>query len=717
MGKAGRLGIMADSEPERFFERRYGLLLVGILVLGLGCRIATYFDLVATDPGFFHPALDSRNFLQWAGRIAAGEFGLDRPFFLNPLYPYFLAPIRLVSGGSELTELAVIRVVQTLLGLLTILTLAAATRRFFDRKVALLAALFAATYPLLTYYEQHVMIVTLAVFLNTLTLWLLARFMDRRTVGAALLAGIPLGLSVLARPNVVLFALLLPLWMWWLVPAGRRIRFVVSRTALLYLGIVVMVLPCTIHNWIVSKDFVPVTSSMGMNVYQSNNPWAWEIGWMASRELRLNPTLVENDSVLIAEREMGRELKASEVSDYWVKRSLLVMAENPREAIGFLVRKFLYFFRSAEIPSSYDYSIDRKKSSYLGYVPLSFGVISPLMLLGGIAVLRRGRRRATPLVFLLIAYAVGLTIFFPLAHYRAPVLPAALPLAALGIVVVVAPLRERRWRDFALRAGVLAILILFTKTTEIAKAMGYSKFAGLDSDQVVYHYNQGIFHLGRAQEARSHGDRENADFHYHEARKALELGRDTDDRSCLPHIGLAALAYYRDEPALEAMHLEDALDRKPDAWEAMANLGRNYARRGRVEEGLDLGRRAARNAPRDESVLGALALTLYDLGRWEDAVEAYARAIAGAQHPVPGMVADRSYCLRQLRRHDEAWAEVTRALAITPGAPELLIEAAWISIETENRSAAEIRADIDRAAAAGGFISDELEQWKQENDR
>ena len=51
--------------------------------------------------------------------------------------------------------------------------------------------------------------------------------------------------------------------------------------------------------------------------------------------------------------------------------------------------------------------------------------MNPLMLLGAILSLR-GIRNALPFLFLVFAYGVGLTIFYPLAHYRAPVLPAAI---------------------------------------------------------------------------------------------------------------------------------------------------------------------------------------------------------------------------------------------------------------------------------------------------
>ncbi len=679
---------------ERVGERirgRYRLLLVLILLLGVALRVLAHFDLKAIDPAFDSPGLDSQSFLNWGARIASGEWGLDRPFFLNPLYPYFLAPILEVFGDSHLI---VIRLVQGALGLLTILAMAAATRRFVGPVTALGAALVTAAYPLLLYYEQRVMIVSLAVFLNALTLWLIARFMDRRTIGSAALAGFPLGLSVLARPNVALFAWLLPFWFLMLAPPGRKLRFVAVNTAIFFGAVLVMIFPVTLHNYLVGDDFVPVTSSMGANVYQSNNPEAWRSDWMASAELRLNPTLIENDAEQGAEAALGRELKSSEISDYWLSRATEVMRENPGRAANFLLRKGLYFFEGAEIPSSYSYPLDRDQSVLLRVLFIDFWWISPLMLLGSVAVLRE-RRKALPLVFLLFAYAVGLTIFYPLAHYRAPVLPAAIPLAVIGAGYVMAAIGNRK--SFILRLLLLALFVLFTRTPTILRAARAAGFKVREPDVVVYRYNRGLFLLQhrRFREAEA------------EFRKGLEFNPD----SWFPYHGLAGLAAERGERANEARYLEMVLERKPDSWHALALLARNRFDRGEVEEGLRMGHLAAENAPRDHNVQGELARMYLELDRFEEALEYFERAEAGARFPLPGLIAEQARCLRRLGRYREALSRVERALDIHPGTPALLLERARNAILAGSTDHMAIRRDLEAAGAGGLRIPPELRSW------
>ncbi len=642
--------------------KRYRAVLVGILLLGLVLRIVAWFDLRAADPTFLQPGLDSQNFLRWASLIAGGEFASDRPFFLNPLYAYFLAPGMKIFGDGHLLA---IQGVQVLLGLGTVLAVSAAVRRLVGPGTALAAAFLTAANPLLIYYDHRVMIVSLAVFLNALTLFLLARFRERRTAGSAALAGIPLGLSVLARPNVVLFALLLPIWFARIAPQGERLRFVVRTTAILFGAIALMISPVTLHNYLVGDDFVPVTSSMGVNLFQSNNPDAWETGGMASGILRLNPTLVENDAELIAEREEGRALKPSEVSQYWRDRTLSVMAENPGPAAFFLFRKFLLFFGPQEIPSSYFYAVDKRSTVLLRFDFLGYALLAPFMLLGVVAVFT-GMRNAAPFVFLLLAYAVGLTIFYPLAHYRAPVLPAAIALAAIGAAQLAGAVTSGRRHRALLAGGLLLVFVLFTQFGQICRAAGYDRLTFLDRGDPTVFYNRGMILLDR-------GEVEAAEASFLE-------GLRENGRGALPHVGLAAVAAARGNSEDEVSHLTAALALEPENHTALAYLGRNRFFNGSREEGLRLARQATLRAPTDELVLAIYASLLGEAGDYEQALRFFERAQAAARYPVPDLLANQSICLRLLGRTREARSRVEEGLRIAPDHPLLKAEAIHLGL-------------------------------------
>jgi 4-amino-4-deoxy-L-arabinose transferase-like glycosyltransferase len=667
------------------------LLLGAILVFGLILRLAVYFGLRATDLDFHSPPLDSRVFLDWAADIARGEVLGDRPFFLNPLYPYFLAPILKLTGEHHLPA---IRIVQGLLGLLTVLLVAAATRRALGSRASLLAALVICSWPLLLFYEQAVMIVTLAVFLNSLTLFLLARFAEKRTPWAALLAGVPLGLSVLARPNVALFALMLPLWLATLAPRGGRLRFVALRMTVLFAGILAVILPVTLRNWIVGRDVVLVTSSMGLNLWQSNNPEARRTGLMTSLELRGHPLLIESDSITIAEQAEDRPLKPSEVSRYWSRRTAAAVGTSPGASAVFLVRKFLYFVSGDEPPSSHHFPAQREVCPWLRWNPLSFTILSPLALLGVFAALV-ACRAGLPLVMLYAAYAVGLTVFFPLAHYRAPVLPAAIPLAVLGVFHLAKSLAEKRGLRRGTAPAVLILALCATNLAAAAGALGIDSLAPYPDERVVFWYNRGLSHLGRNEDLA--------------AERAFSRARAMDPSSWLPDQGMAVLARSRGESATEEAHLRRVLDRRGENAETVYMLGRSLFEQGRREEGLRLVERAARLGPRDPSVAECLGNLYLSLGRFEDALARLEAAESLGRRSARN-TAVQSFCLRMLGRQEEARARIVRGLSSFQQSGPLHYEMAFLLIE-EGAPREVIREQVLEGQAEGWEVPEELKRY------
>jgi len=663
---------------------RYRIILAGVVLSGVVLRVAIYFDLAASNPSFFHPPLDSGVFLDWARDIAGGNVVGDRPFFLNPLYPYLLSPI---VALAPVDPLLLIRLVQGALGIGTVLLVAGATRRFLGPVHALGAALLAATWPLLLFYEQMLMIVTVAVFLNALTLFFLARLRETPTVLRAAIAGLPLGMAVLARPNVGLFALLLPIWLLSLAPAGKRLRFTAVRTAALFAGIVLMVLPVTFRNAVVGNDFVPVTTSMGINLWQCNNPQAWKTGRMGSHEIRFNPLYVETDAIAIAERESGRALEPSEFSKYWQRRTLRTMAEHPGAAAGFLARKAIYFMNGFEAPSSQYYEMEKKETSFLGLIPLSFWLLAPLALAGVVLSILR-RREALPIALLFLAYWIGLTIFFPLGHYRAPVLPAAFPLATLSIGVFFGGRR----RPTVLAAALVVAAAVLASGTEVATMFGVPRLPGYAAEKVTWWTNRGYSCLGQRD--------------FDGAAAAFVSAREADPSAWLPFMALAHLARARGNLDEEERCFRTVLERSPDNPVALGGLGRNWFVRGRRAEGLAMAERAAKTDPRDPSLRGNLAALLMDSRRPADAlVQLEEEERLG--HPAPENLARQVFCLRVLDRPGDALRKAERSLGIFPTFPPLHFEHAS-ALRAVGAPREQVRAAVREGRDAGGRVPPDL---------
>src|SRR5262249_27368747 len=145
--------------------------------------------------------LDAEYYDRKAREIAAGDWLSGREVFtMSPLYPYFLAAIYSVAGGS----VAAARFRQHVLGGATCGRLARVGIRLAGPAAGVVSGMVAATYGLLVFSESTLENEFLVLFLNTLATWLLLN-PDRtgwrwRTIAA----GSCLGASVLVRPNAML---------------------------------------------------------------------------------------------------------------------------------------------------------------------------------------------------------------------------------------------------------------------------------------------------------------------------------------------------------------------------------------------------------------------------------------------------------------------------------------------------------------------------------
>src|SRR2546425_4303657 len=80
---------------------RMRLALGTIVALATMLRVAHVLSLRAT-PWFDHLVVDPEYYDEWARRIAAGDWLGDRPFYMDPLYPYLLAAIYRLWGRDLL---------------------------------------------------------------------------------------------------------------------------------------------------------------------------------------------------------------------------------------------------------------------------------------------------------------------------------------------------------------------------------------------------------------------------------------------------------------------------------------------------------------------------------------------------------------------------------------------------------------------------------------
>jgi len=318
---------------------REALAVVALMVCGFALRVVFALAMEAHPPHQV-PILDSAFHVDWAHATAAGrEYPplAGRPFFRAPLYPWFLAAIFYLFGDG----LFVPRLIQCALGAITIGLVYLVGRRSFEPRAAFVAAAIAATYWLLIYFDGELMSETLVVPLVLFALWLTLGLADSSSRPGAFGAGALWGASALARPNVLLFAPLVPLWLLWL----RRPRPVRGLAAAAWFGVGVLapILPVTAYNTFVKGDFSLIASYGGVNLWLGNNPESDGIdAWMPGA--RRGWWEGYYDAIALAERAAGHPLRASEVSHYYSALAWDFLWNHPDQSLPLLGRKFALFW-------------------------------------------------------------------------------------------------------------------------------------------------------------------------------------------------------------------------------------------------------------------------------------------------------------------------------------------------------------------------------------
>jgi tetratricopeptide (TPR) repeat protein len=563
------------SAPWSPAEKRF---LVAAAVVAWAMRLLHWRSL-APYPWFDFLGLDALYYDEWAKRILRDGLQGEDPFFMGPLYPYLLAGVYKVFGVG----LTAVRHLQVAASCASVVLIHLFARRLGGPAAAMIAAGAAAVYGPLVYYSVSILYPTVTVFLAAALLLLLLEAAGRRSLPLAAAAGAVMGTYALGRGNILLFA---PFAFFWLLAAwGRPLDPRVSgwRRGLpaglaLAAGTLLMILPATFHNWR-AGDPALLTTNGGLNFYIGNGPMAngghvtpvLELPQPDGTVRRIEADLTKDvECRTEAELATGRRLSYTEVSAFWGDETWKTIRRDPGRLAALLLMKTSHFWSTYEIPQIEHFGYFRRYSLPLRGPALTFALVGPLSVVGMGLALRRPRRWALPLLFV-AAYSASIILFFVLARYRLPVLPALLPFAAHAALELVRAARERRWSFVgAAAAGGAACAWLMQ-----ANVYGIDESKGIA--QILYRH--GI---------------------------VSDSAQDWE----------AAIGHYRDALAL-----------KPDYSKGHLNLGVDLARTGRIDEAMEHLREAERLDPGYSRAPYNRGTLLDDLGRWDEARQAYARAV------------------------------------------------------------------------------------------
>lgn len=390
--------------------------------------------------------IDSEYYHTWAASIAGGDLaGGPQAFTMAPFYAYFLALIYAAAGVHVLPAL----VVQVLVGSLSCVLVHRVACLYFDQRTALIAGVVAAVYPVFIFYDAVLLKENLMVFF--LLLFVLA-YADGRPA-ALFAAGLFLGVNALMRPTIFLALPVLAVYEY----VRARPQFI-TKSILLAAGILVTVFPVALRNRVVGGEWVITVASGGMNFWTGNNPSAHGAYVGAPFITSEEPVYEREDFRAEASRRAGRQLTIKESSDFWYREGWTFITEHPGASLRLLYRKFLAFWHTIELPSDINFYMARDYAPILSAIPLTFGIIAPLAVLG--IVLYRGR---SPVHVLLLCLAgtnlLASLIFFNSSRYRLPVVPIFIIYAAFFVTYYLRLWADRSPRRFWLAAAAVPLFV------------------------------------------------------------------------------------------------------------------------------------------------------------------------------------------------------------------------------------------------------------------
>jgi len=573
-----------------------------VLAVALVARLAYFFINSRANPSFDYLIMDSRYIDEWARAIAAGDAG-RAVYFRGPLVPYLFALVHKLGGG-----VAAMVLLNHLAGAATCVLVWRLARDYFTRAVALTAGLVAALYWPLIYFEGEVLIEPVYIALVVLSLWRLARALANPTMARLVIAGVCVGLAALARPTVLVLLPVIPFAF-----AAKEARSSWLRPSLVVVGTcIVVLLPATVRNYAVGRAIVPVTWSGGLNFYIGNNsesdgrsafiPGA-KSEWMGG----------EAEALAIASQQAGDSLSAAQASRFYTARAVDFITTEPVAAARLFAKK-LYMFWEGPERSNEKYIYFFWDRFGLGRVPMpGFWLIAPLALAAMVRLWPRRRELALLYLFVL-AYTLGIVVFFVVARYRLPVVPVLIVLAAYTMVEAVTALRARQWTQAAWVLGLVVIAFAAVNAS-------YPDFLRRRPAHMA------ISHYTLAGAYTEHGNDDAALVELVHARAAFEQA----PSRYYAHIAqdiyfkLGTMLYQRGNCNEAVKALGQVVPSGPRAYEARFMFAECCEKTGRFQEAGLAYEQALKLEPNNRRALEGYIRCLEKAGRWEDAADARKR--------------------------------------------------------------------------------------------
>jgi len=404
-------------------------LLIGVLFLSLIVRLALL--------GFFikEGSVETFEYNEIAKNMISGKgyiydhLGTAYKSFAPPLYAMLIALIFKVAG----INIAPVLCIQVVLSLSTCLAIYFIARRIGSKIVCFLAFFLCAFHPgLIIYSVKKVHSLNLDAFLFAMTILFVMKLKAHFSLRGSIFVGLKFGLTMLSRPSILVF---LPVALFWLalewkVPVRQKVLAFLCMACVLALPVSFW----ATRNYIIHKEYVPITTTDAEVFWRGNNPNATGASYGSDKT-----AVIKSDKILYGKLRSRDELGKRRL---FRKESIKFIRENPGRFLALYFRKLYYFWWFSPVSGLL----------YPGYYFLAYRIFYSVIvisaLIGLTYLLTGGNIEVCNKTYLLLLFIVCISLFQALFYvegrHRWCVEPVLIIFSSVGI----AGIGGRIWRIY-----------------------------------------------------------------------------------------------------------------------------------------------------------------------------------------------------------------------------------------------------------------------------
>jgi 4-amino-4-deoxy-L-arabinose transferase-like glycosyltransferase len=333
----------------------------------------------------------------------------------GPVYPYLVSSLFKIFGTSNYR---VVQIFQAILFGLTGIIIYNIVINISTKKAAVLSEIIYFVHPMFIWYTSRVWIETTHTFLIATTAFLLVKVYKSLNAWWTIVLGIVVGFTILTKSILLLFPILLiPLFSLKWKKEGIKYAFVAIFIAYL------IVLPWTLRNYFLTRDYIPVHTSLGLNLIQGD----------VLAENWLKHPLSNMDSWFVGDARMKEILKETGATPQDSRGDKILKEYSIRQNYK---KPFHIFWRTIVNMVTFWYlSESPTKSIILAMVQLPF----LLIFLYSFKKLLNRYTLMKPILWLIVYYTILHSLIIGWARYSVPIIP----LIILSVVVYSVELRKR----------------------------------------------------------------------------------------------------------------------------------------------------------------------------------------------------------------------------------------------------------------------------------